>query len=99
MAESRKLLGEFLIELAENKELLDEYLEDPRRVAAAFGLTEEQQQVLASYDLRRIRDFVRDEYQKAEVLVFAIPMGHFSPMTDDDSEGDGEDEDGEGSAS
>jgi hypothetical protein len=40
------------------------------------GLTDEQQDILCSNDLKRIRDAVRDEYQSAEILMVPFPVQH-----------------------
>ena len=83
--QGRKLIGEFLTELADpgNRELLERYLKEPEAVLAESGLTEEQQETIRSHDLARIRDAVRDEYQRAEILVFpAWPSIHYFASED-----------------
>ena len=73
----RKLIGEFLAELAENPELLAEYGRDPEGVLREqSGLTPEQQDILSSNDLARIRDTIRDEYHRAEIIVVPLPVQH-----------------------
>jgi hypothetical protein len=73
----RKLIGEFLAELAENPELLAEYGRDQKGfLRERSGLTDEQQDILCSNDLKRIRDAVRDEYQSAEILMVPFPVQH-----------------------
>jgi Aromatic-ring-opening dioxygenase LigAB, LigA subunit len=70
-----KPIGEFLTELADDPELLGRYREDPEAVLAESGLTEEQQEIVRSNDLARIRDAVRAEYQRAEI--FVVPVMHY----------------------
>jgi hypothetical protein len=76
MAEAPKLIGEFLSELAEDQELLNAYLDNQRATLDKSGLSAEQRDVLLSNDLARIREAIREEYAKAQVLVFPIPLQH-----------------------
>jgi hypothetical protein len=76
MADGRKMIGEFMIELSEDPDLLASYREDPEAVLRESGLTKEQQEIVLSNDLGRIRDAIRDEYGRAEVIV--VPMHHVS---------------------
>ena len=69
MARPRKLIGEFLLELNTDRRKFTRYAEDRDTVLASSGLTEKQQNILKSDDLRKIRDAIRDEYQSAEVIV------------------------------
>jgi hypothetical protein len=68
------MIGDFLLELAEDPELLARYRDDPTRVLAESGLTDEQQEILRSNDLKRIRDAIRAEYQEAKVILVPWPM-------------------------
>ena len=68
------MIGDFLLELAEDDDLLTRYKDDPERVLAESGLTEDQKETLRSNDLRRIRDAVRAEYQEAKVILVPWPM-------------------------
>jgi hypothetical protein len=68
------MIGDFLLELAEDPELLARYKDDPTRVLAESGLTDEQQEILRSNDLKRIRDAIRAEYQEAKVILVPWPM-------------------------
>jgi hypothetical protein len=68
------MIGDFLLELAEDAELLARYRDDPARVLAESGLTDEQQEILRSNDLKRIRDAIRAEYQEAKVILVPWPM-------------------------
>jgi hypothetical protein len=68
----RKLIGEFLLELSEHKRSFQHYAQDREKVLAESGLTKEQQEIILSDDLERIRDAVRDEYRSAKVLVVAM---------------------------
>ena len=74
MANAPKLIGEFLSELAESQDLLNAYLEDPDKAMKEFGLSDAQRDTMLSNDLGRIRDAIREEYHKAEILVF--PLQH-----------------------
>jgi hypothetical protein len=69
VARPRKLIGEFLLELNTDRRKFTRYAEDRDTVLASSGLTEKQQNILKSDDLRKIRDAIRDEYQSAEVIV------------------------------
>jgi hypothetical protein len=75
MAEGPKLIGEFLSELADDPDKLQAYLENPEQVMQEAGLTEEQRETLLSNDLNRIKDAIREEYGKAEVLLFIWVIG------------------------
>ncbi len=75
MARPRKLIGEFLIELSEDKRGFSNYLENPESVLAESGLTKSQQKLLLSNNLARIRDAVRDEYKTAKVILFPMFVG------------------------
>jgi hypothetical protein len=68
------MIGDFLLELAEDPDLLARYRDDPARVLAESGLTDEQQEILRSNDLKRIRDAIRAEYQEAQVILVPWPM-------------------------
>ena len=73
----RKMIGDFLVELSEDPSLLKEYQADQKGVLARkSGLTEEQQNILCTNDLKRIRDAIRDEYKKAEIVVVPLPVQH-----------------------
>jgi hypothetical protein len=78
MAETPKLIGEFLSELAENSLLLEAYLKNPEKALARSGLTEEQQQTLRSTNLAEIRDAIREEYARADILLFAFAVQHIT---------------------
>jgi hypothetical protein len=71
------LIGEFLVELTENPSQLAEYRKDQRAfLAGRSDLSEDQKAALLSNDLKRIRDVVRDEYKKADVIVVPLPVQH-----------------------
>jgi hypothetical protein len=73
----RKLIGEFLAELAENPDLLVEYARDQEGfLREQSGLTAEQQEILNSNDLNLVRDAVRNEYHSAEIIVVPLPVQH-----------------------
>jgi hypothetical protein len=74
VAQEWKLIGEFLLELYEDADKLARYMEDQAGALAHSGLTEEQQETLLSNDLNRIRDAIREEYEKAEVIVVPLPV-------------------------
>lgn len=73
MARERKLIGEFLLELGDKKKLAA-YRADPKGVLADSGLTKAQQRIILSNDLKKIRDAIRDEYRKANVIVVPLPQ-------------------------
>ena len=68
------MIGDFLLELADDPELLARFRDDPATVLAESGLTAEQQQILRSNDLKRVRDAIRAEYQEAKVILVPWPM-------------------------
>jgi hypothetical protein len=70
----RKLIGEYLLELSKDKRRLKRYAADREGVLTRSGLTKEQQKILLSDDLRRIRDAIRDEYASANVIVVPFAM-------------------------
>jgi hypothetical protein len=69
-----KLIGEFLLELNTDTRKLKRYLDDPDAVLARSGLTEKQQKIVKSGNLRRIRDEIRKEYGSAEYLLYPMQM-------------------------
>jgi hypothetical protein len=69
-----KLIGEFLLELNTDTRKLKRYLDDPDGVLARSGLTEKQQKIVKSGNLRRIRDEIRKEYGSAEYLLYPMQM-------------------------
>jgi hypothetical protein len=75
MAAGPMLIGEFLSELADDPDKLQAYLENPEQVMQEAGLTEEQRETLLSNDLNRIKGAIREEYGKAEVLLFIWVIG------------------------
>lgn len=68
------MIGDFLLELADDPELLARFRDDPATVLAESGLTTEQQEILRSNDLKRVRDAIRAEYQEAKVILVPWPM-------------------------
>ena len=72
MAPPRKLIGEFLFELTENKRAFAYYAKDRKKALEESGLTKAQQKIVLSDNLEKIRDAVRDEYRSAKVLVVAM---------------------------
>ena len=81
MARPRKLIGEYLLELNESKRKLNNYLADPDKALARSGLSPEQQAIIKSGDVRKIRDAIREEYASAEVIV--VPFNIFFAKSDD----------------
>jgi hypothetical protein len=69
-----KLIGEFLLELNTDTRKLKRYLDDPDGALARSGLTEKQQKIVKSGNLRRIRDEIRKEYGSAEYLLYPMQM-------------------------
>jgi hypothetical protein len=72
VAAHRKLIGEFLIELTEDKRALAYYAKDRKKALEGSGLTKAQQKIVLSDDLEKIRNAVREEYKTAKVLVVAM---------------------------
>ena len=75
MERPRKLIGEFLLELGEDKHGFARFARDPEAVLAVSGLTKEQQLILRSNDLKKIREAIRDEYKSAKVILFPMFVG------------------------
>jgi hypothetical protein len=69
-----QLIGEFLLELNSNARKRKRYFEDQDAVLAESGLTEKQQRIVKSGNLRRIRDEIRKEYGSAEFLLYPVQM-------------------------
>jgi hypothetical protein len=68
------MIGEFLLELGEDAGLLARYRDDPETVLEESGLSADQQEIVRSNDLKRIRDAVREEYHDAKVILVPWPM-------------------------
>jgi hypothetical protein len=66
-----KLIGEFLLEL-EKHHRFDAYRQDPAKVLKDSGLSKEQQEILLSNDLHKIREAIHHEYREAKVIV--VPL-------------------------
>jgi hypothetical protein len=73
---AQKLIGEFLADLTEDPSLLKEYARDQKGVLERSGLTKQQQDVLLTNDLKKIRNAIRDEYKKADLIVVPLPVQH-----------------------
>jgi hypothetical protein len=84
MAAGSKLIGEFLSELADDPDKLQAYLENPEQVMQEAGLTQEQRETLLSNDLNRVKQAIREEYGKAEVLMFIWVIGAAAPPQEED---------------
>jgi hypothetical protein len=75
----QKLIGDFLNELTENPSLLEEYRQDQEGVLQrTSSLTQDQQEVLLSNDLKRVRKAVQDEYKKAGKGDAPLPVMHIA---------------------
>jgi hypothetical protein len=61
-------IGEFLIRLSEDPDLLREFYEDPKRVIEESELSEEKREILLSEDALRIQDEVRAEYPARDIF-------------------------------
>jgi acetyl-CoA acetyltransferase len=71
------MIGEFLVELSEDPNLLAAYRGNQRKcLDERSGLSREQQDLLLTNDLKRIRKAVQDEYKKAEVIAILLPVQH-----------------------
>jgi hypothetical protein len=87
---SKKLIGEWLIELVEDPELMKGFRADPDKALQDSGLSDDQQRVLRSGDQRAIREAVRGEYGRTEIMLFPMffmAAGH----SDDDGSEDSDD--------
>src|SRR5688572_20420350 len=62
-------IGEFLITLSEDMELLKAYVDDPYPLFEEFGLTDSQQEILLSNDVGRLREALQGEYPDREIFV------------------------------
>jgi hypothetical protein len=63
-------LKQFLIELSESQEKIDQFRENPGAVAKAAGLSEEDQQVLRTGDVQKIRAAI-GAHEKAFIFIIA----------------------------
>jgi hypothetical protein len=66
MPRPAKLLGEYQLELQQDPDTRNRYDEDQRSALRDSGLTEDQQAILLSRDLARIKDAVDAEYREAD---------------------------------
>ena len=72
---SKKLIGEWLIELEENETLREEFRADPEKTLETSGLDPDQQRIVRDGSLAEIRDAIRNEYDTSKILLF--PVWHF----------------------
>jgi hypothetical protein len=72
-----KLIGEFLLDLEKHHHFKD-FQKDPKKVLKESGLSEEQQEILLSNDLHRIREAIHHEYREAKVIVVPLMMMNVS---------------------
>jgi hypothetical protein len=84
---SRKLIGEWLMEIGENEDLRRQFHEDPNKTLDESGLDEQQQRIVREGTIPEIQAAIRDEYGTASVMLF--PMWHFF-TAEEGSEEDGE---------
>jgi hypothetical protein len=83
---SRKLIGEFLLELEEDEGLRKRFVDDPySTLANESGLDEEQQRIVREGSLAEIREAIRDEYSTSKIMLF--PVWHFF-TAEEGSDGD-----------
>ena len=76
MEDEGRKIGDFLIELSEDREGLRRYQENPEDVLETSGLSERQKEVLRSGDVRRIREAVQAEFPGSDVLfLIGIQIG------------------------
>lgn len=72
-------MGEFLIEISENPDLLKAYRRDPAAfLSGREDLSEDQRAILRSRDTKRIRDAISEEYGAAGV---PLPIQHLAIVT------------------
>lgn len=55
-------IGEYLIEVSEHPEQLEEYYDNPKAALTKAGLTDEQQEIVLSDDPAKILTVLQDEY-------------------------------------
>ena len=73
---SKKLIGEFLLELEENEGLRKSFVADPERtLREESGLDEEQQRIVREGTFEEIREAIRTEYGTSRIMLF--PVWHF----------------------
>jgi hypothetical protein len=75
--EPQQKIGDFLIKLSEEPELLETYYSDPRAVLAESGLTEEQQETILSNDAARIQEALQGEYPDLDLAYLSWKPVHF----------------------
>jgi hypothetical protein len=62
-------VGEFLIRLGEESDLLARFKQDPYPVMAEAGLSDEQQALIMSGDVKRVQAELQQEYPNASVFL------------------------------
>jgi hypothetical protein len=62
-------VGEFLIRLGEDPDLLPRFKKDPYGVMEEAGLSDEQQELIMSGDVRRIQAQLGQEFPDAKVIL------------------------------
>jgi hypothetical protein len=73
---AQKMISEFLGELSESTARLAEYALDQEGVLARSGLSPGQQKILLTNDLKKIRDAIRGEHKKSDLIVVPLPVQH-----------------------
>lgn len=73
--EQGRSIGEFLIQLGEDQDLLARYNDDPKAVLVEAGVSPEHHEALLTGDLKRVRAALGEEYPEAEV--FIVPLGQW----------------------
>jgi hypothetical protein len=74
------MIGPFLIKLVERSEVLGHYLRDPVGAMEAEGLSDAEQEILLSGNLRRLREALQAEYPDRKVFIGNVPQVGNVPM-------------------
>jgi hypothetical protein len=71
------MIGPFLIQLVEQPDVLAQYLKDPNGAMDAAGLTDTEQEILRSGNLRRLREALQQEYPDKKIFLGHVPLAIF----------------------
>jgi hypothetical protein len=71
------MIGQFLVRLVEHPETLASYRDDPQGTMEAEGLSAEEQEIVLSGDLKRLREALEAEYPDKEIFVGHAPISAF----------------------
>ncbi len=62
-------LGQFFMELAENDDLLEDFLENRERTMAEYGLSSTKRDIVLNCELAAIRDAIHEELGSVQMVL------------------------------